>query len=322
MESALTPLSDRDHRRQENAVEAFTKRGVAPKATFALVLVAVAVASLSMSFDEIERYSEVGFLFGIVMAGVLALATGQVLEAVKDDGWRTVASVALPTGCGALIGVVLQAFVLFHTGLGWDGAVKDLGGLVNTTEPLTWLMAGVVLGGTPALLVAGFLLLAARALRRLTGHDASEGFGVGFVGTAGLLAAFGLFLVKGMAVIPLLLVAIAAAVTVLVAVLIDGSRIDFLRRVYARAGEGFDIVPASQFAGDASLAPLVAAAGSGAVLVRLAKAEYRAAAMEPIALVADSEEETLRPLLRRRRAATALLVTTTLLSTLAALMHA
>jgi MFS family permease len=318
----VQPLSDHDHRREQHALEAFAKRRSAPKATFALVLMAVAVASMSMSFDEVERYSPAAFMAGIVAAGALAIAIGVLIEMVKDAGWRTVATIALPTGCGAAIGVMVQALVLMHTGTGWEMAVKDLGGLVDTTQPVTWLMAGVILGGAPALVVSVFLLLASRALKRLSGHDASEGFGVAFVGTAGIVAAFGLFVVKGMAIVPLFLVTIASALTVLVAVLIDGSRIAFLRRVYARTGEGFDIVPATQFANDPTLAPMVASAGGGSVLVRLPTASFRAAAMEPIALVADTMEETLRPLLRRRRTAALVLVGTTLLTSFAVVLHA
>lgn len=305
----------------ERALQAFTARGEAPRATFAFALMAVAMASISMSLDEVERYSPGAFLAGVTAAGLLAVGISRVLDRVKDVTRRTVATFMLPTGSGAAIGVMVQALVLMHTGTGWDAAVKDLGGLVDTTSPVTWLMAGVLLGGAPALLVTGFLFLAARALSRRAGHDASEGFGVAFVGTAGMIAALGLYLVKGMAVVPLFLVAVASAITVLVAILIDGSRIAFLRSVYARAGEGFDIVPAAQFENDPTLAPMVAAAGGGAVLVRLSKAEYRASAMEPIALVADTEEAALRPLLRRRGAGVLMLLGTTALSTFALLLR-
>jgi MFS family permease len=318
----VQPLSDHDHHREQHALEAFAKRRSAPKATFALVLMAVAVASMSMSFDEVERYSPGAFMAGLVTAAALAIAIGVLIDMVKDAAWRTVATIALPTGCGAAIGVMVQALVLMKTGTGWEMAVKDLGGLVDTTQPVTWLMAGVLLGGAPALVVSVFLLLASRALKRLSGHDASEGFGVAFVGTAGIVAAFGLFVVKGMAVVPLFLVTIASALTVLVAVLIDGSRIAFLRRVYARTGESFDIVPRAQFASDPTLAPMVAAAGGGSVLVRLPTASFRAAAMEPIALVADTMEDTLRPLLRRRRTAALVLFGTTLLTSFAVMLHA
>lgn len=318
----IQPLSDFEHRRQQSALEAFTKKRSAPKATFALTLMAIAVASMSMSFDQVERYSPGAFMAGVGAAAVLAVVIGTVLDLVRDPLWRTFVTIALPTGCGAAIGVMVQALVLMRTGTGWEMAVKDLGGLVDTTNPVTWLMAGVVLGGTPALVVSVFLLLAARALKRLSGHDASEGFGVAFVGTAGIIAAVGLFLVTGLAVVPLFLVTIASALTVLVAVLIDGSRIAFLRRVYARTGDGFDIVPAEQFKSDPTLSPMVAAAGGGSVLVRVPTGSFRASAMEPIALVADTMEETLRPLLRRRRTAALVLVGTTLLTGLAAMLHA
>lgn len=321
--SFAQPLSDREHRQQQNQLEAFAKRRSAPKATFAFALVAVAMASISMSVDEVERYSPGGFVAGIVAAGVLAVIVSKLIDRIDNDpSLRLFASIGLPTACGAAIGLMVQAVVLFHVGTGWEAAVKDLGGLVDTTNPIPWLAAGLFLGGIPALLVSAFLLLASRALRRLSGHDASEGFGVGFVGAAGIIGASGLLIVKGMALAPLFAVTFASVVTVLIAVLIDGSRIDFLRRVYARSGEGFDIVPATQFANDPTLAPMVAAAAGGSVLVRLAKAEYRAAAMEPIALVADTEEETLRPLLRRRRAAAFVLVGTTVLTVLGIVIHA
>ncbi len=310
-------MSEKDHLRDVTALEAFTKKASTPKTTFALILVSVAVASLSLSLDEVERYKPGAFIVGVGLAGLFAVIVAKGIEAVKDPLWRTTATVVLPTACGGVIGVVVQAMVLLEVGTSWDMAVKDLGGLVDTVHPVPWLMAGLLLGGLPALVVSGFLLLAGRAVKRLVGHDASEGFGVAFIGASGLISSFGLFIVKGMAVAPLFLVTVASAITVLVAILIDGSRIAFLRRVYAHTGEGFDIVPAEQFAHDPTLAPMVAAAGGGSVLVRLPKAEYRAAAMEPIALLADTEEETLRPLLRRRTAGAVLLVATVAMSALA-----
>lgn len=314
-------VSDGEHRREQDALEAFTKRGAGPRATFALVLVSIAIAAISLSMDEVERYSSGAFAAGLAGAVLCALAIGWVMNTVKDSVWRTVAILFLPTVCGAALGVMIQAVVLADVGTGWDLAVKDLGGLVDTTRPIGWLMGGIVLGGLPALLVSGFLLLAARGLSKLVGHDASENFGVAYVGGAGLLAGVGLFLVKGMAVPPLFLVSFTSGVTVLVALLIDGSRISFLRKVYARTGEGFDIVPATHFAHDPTLAPMVARARTGAILVRLAKGEYRANAMQPIALVADSEAATLRPLLERRFLGTAILIATFALTTLALLVN-
>lgn len=314
-------VTDGEHRREQDALEAFTTRGAGPRATFALVLVSIAIAAISLSMDEVERYSSGAFIGGLAGAVLCALGIGWVMNAVKDQVWRTLAVIALPTACGAALGVMVQAVVLADVGTGWDMAVKDLGGLIDTTRPIPWLMGGLVLGGLPALLVSGFLLLAARGLKKLVGHDAAEGFGVGYVGAAGILAGGGLFLVKGMAVPPLFLVAFTSAVTVLVALLIDGSRVSFLRKVYARQGEGFDIVPATHFAHDPTLAPMVAKAGTGAVLVRLAKGEYRANAMQPVALVAESEAATLRPLLQRRFAGTAILLVTTTLAGLAFLFQ-
>ncbi|MBX3231109.1 MAG: hypothetical protein KIT84_37230 [Labilithrix sp.] len=315
-------MSDSEARRDANALEAFTKRRSTPRTTFALVLVSIAEASLSMALDDVERYSTAAFMVGIALAAALAFGVGRAVDVVKDATWRAATALLLPGACGALIGMLVQAIVLAEVGSDWNRAVKDLGGLVDTTEPVGWIAAGVVLGGLPAVVVSVFLFLAARALTRVAGHDASESFGVGFVGVSGLISAFGLLLVRGLAQGPLFLVTVASAVTVLVAVVIDGSRIAFLRRVYAKNGEGFDIVPADRFAADPNLAPMVAAAGSSSVLVRVHRGDYRASALEPVALVADTEQETLRPLLRRRAAGAALLAATAALAGLAVLVHA
>lgn len=309
--------------REEATLRAFTSASSGPKTTFPLVLAAVTIAALSMSLDAVPRYSHDAFFAGIVLTIVLATVIGKVIDLLKTSPWRLGASILMPSACGALIGMVVQAIVLADVGSSWSNAVKDLGGLVDTTAPVSWIASGIVLGGLPALLVSIFLVLASRAIHRVTGHDASEGFGVAFTGIAGLVAGFGLLVVDEFATPPLFAVTIASAVTLVVILLVDGSRIRFLRSVYAGRGDGFDIVPAGRFTSDPSLAPMVANAGSAAVLVRVERrvGSYRAAGAEPIALVAETEDETLRPLLRRRIAAASLLVAMFILATASALMH-
>jgi hypothetical protein len=210
--------------------------------------------------------------------------------------------------------VLVQGVVLFSIrDLGGAMAVKDLGGLVDSTEPVSWLASGLLLGALPALAVSAFLMLCARALRGLVGSDAAEGFNVAFTGGAGLLAALGLIFVEPWELPPLLGVCVLASVSMLVSVLVDGARLRFLADVWADASgarenhvrSAYEIVPADQFLHDASLAPIVTKAGAVSVLVRVDRrvGSYRAAAAEPIALLADTERETTRPL-RRRRAAT------------------
>lgn len=305
---------------EDAAIAAFTRAGSGPRTTFPLVLVAVTVSVLSMSLDAVPRYSHDAFFAGLFSTVLLAFAAGKIVDALAGGPFRLVATLGVPTLFGALIGTVVQAVVLVDIGTSWSHAVRDLGGLVDTTEPIPWIGAGIFLGGAPALVVAAFLVVASRSIRRLTGNDASEGFGVAFTGFAGLLAAFGLVLVDGIGVPPLLFVAVAAAMTILVTILVDGSRARFLRRVYAGQGAGFDIVPADRFA-NPSLAPMVAKAGAASVLVRVTGGSYRAAAAEPIALLAETESETLRPLLRRRAAATAMLVAMFALGGLSLLAH-
>lgn len=308
-------MSDNAVQREEKVLQAFTERGSGPKPIFALVLVSVAIASWSLSMDEVERYSKAGFCIGVGLALFLSIVVGFVIESLTDPTHKKFASIVLPTFAGGAIGVVIQSIVLAEVGTGWVYAVKDLGGLIDTTRPVEWIAAGTFLGGVPALIVTGFVLLAARTLKKLAGHDAPESFGVAFVGIAGLISSGALFAVKGLAIAPLVLVACASIITVMIARLIDGSRVAFLNKVYAQQGEEYDVVPVDQFASDRALAPMVAGAKTGAVLVKVSKGEYRASAMEPIALVGETREDTLRPLHRRRGAATLLLVATIAMTT-------
>lgn len=271
--------------------------GRLPDATFPLVLTALTVAVLAMSLDAVQRYSENAFGVGTLLTLILAVITGRIVRALAGTRLRLVVTLALPTLCGALIGVAVQAVVLHD--LGGRAALRDLGGAVDTTEPLAWLAAGTVLGGAPALLVAGFLVLASRAVRRIAGHDAFERFSVAFTGFAGVMASFGLFFADRFAAPPLCLAAIAAGAILAVAVGVDRARLRFLRRVYAGEERGFEIVPTERFRRDPSLAPLVEDADGAMVLVRLRGGLYRSAAAEPIAILGADERETLRPVLRR-----------------------
>jgi hypothetical protein len=303
----------------DRAILAFARSEARPRTTFPLVLTAVVVSVVSMSIDAVARYSTNAFFAGIVLSVLLATLLGKTVDRVKAARWRLVASLLLPTALGAMVGTAVQAVVLHDVVSSSSPAVKDLGGLVDTTDPVRWIAAGTLLGGVPALLVSVFLVLAARSLERLAGHDASESFGVAFSGVAGLLGAFGLLVVvEGIAAPPLYFVVLASALSVLVALVVDSSRIRFLRRVYAGQGGSFDIVPSDRFANDPALAPIVANAKSSSVLVRITSnvGSYRATAAEPIALVGDTERETLRPLLRRRAAAIALLGAMTALTAL------
>ncbi len=302
--------------------EAFTRSGSGPTVTFPLTLMAVTVAAVSMSLDGVPRYSDDAFFAGLALTVVLAVVAGETITAISAPALRLVATLLVPAASGAVIGMVVQALVLRDVGPSWASPVRDLGGLVDTTDPLPWIASGVALGGVPALGVSAFLVVASRALRRLSGHDAAEGFGVAFTGFAGLSAAAGLVFADGMALPPLLLVVLAAAITLVVALVVDGARLRFVRQVYAGQGAAFDIVPAGRFASASSLAPMIANTSAASVLVRVLHdlGPYRPAA-EPLALVGDTERETLRPVLRRRAAAAAMLVAMAALAGLAALAH-
>jgi hypothetical protein len=305
--------------RTEATLQAFTRNGGGPRATFPLVLTSVTVAVLALHLDAVVRYSEGAFWVGVVLSGFLSAWVGKIITATPEPRARLTVALVVPAFFGAMIGIIIQALVLFEVGTGWTNAVRDLGGLVDTTQRLLWLASGIVLGGVPALVVSGFLVLAARFLRRLTGHDAGERFGVPFTGAAGMLAALGLAWVAPNEAAPLVVVAALSAIALLVAWLVDGSRMKFLREVFAGNGGAFEIVPASAFAADPNLAPLVAdvnGIGRTSVLVRVAQnpGSYRAAAAEPIALVADTVEASIKPLRTRRAAAAALLAAMLLVS--------
>jgi hypothetical protein len=209
------------------------------------VLTSITVAVLALHLDAVVRYSEGAFWAGVVLSGVLAAWLGKMLTATHEPKARLAIALVMPGMFGAMVGVIVQAIVLAEVGTGWTNAVRDLGGLVDTTNPVTWLLSGVVLGGVPALLVSIFLLVAARALRRVTGHDATERFTVPFTGAAGIIAALGLACVTPNEAAPLVVVAALAAIALLVTWLVDGSRMKFLRDVFSGKDGAFDIVPAS-----------------------------------------------------------------------------
>ena len=316
MSSVSVPSPSERH--ADAAATAFTRLGAAPRPTFPLALMSVTIAVLAMHADAIAKYSLDAFWIGVGATAMLAVVVGRVVSAVPSARTRMMAALALPTIGGAVVGVVVQGAVLHSLREGGAGlAIRDLGGLVDSTEPLSWLAAGVLLGALPALVVSLFLMLAARALRGVIGNDAAEGFNVAFTGGAGLLAALSLLFVHAWEAPPLLVVCGLAAVSTLITFLVDGARLRFLKRVWAGVSSdanshvrtGYDVVPADRFLRDPSLAPMVAKAGAVSVLVRVDRrvGSYRAAAAEPIALLADSEGATIRPLLRRRVAAVAVL---------------
>lgn len=309
-------VQERADQRAEAAVKAFTRIGTPPRPTFPLALASVTVAVLAMHGDLVAKYSLEAFWVGIVTTAALAIAVGRIVASIAAPRSRMIAALALPTVGGAMVGVIVQAIVLLAIrDEGGAMAVKDLGGLVDSTEPVSWLAAGLVLGALPALIVSAFLMLCARALRSLVGSDAAEGFNVVFAGGAGILAALGMVFVEPWELPPLLGVCALASVSMLVSFLVDGARLRFLEEVWAGAATGgdnhvrtaYEVVPADRFMHDPSLAPIVTKAGAVSVLVRVDRrvGSYRAAAAEPIALLADTELATTLPLRRRRAAAVA-----------------
>lgn len=293
---------------------AFTRLGAPPRPTFPLALASVTVAVLAMHADLVAKYSMAGYWAGIFAALLLAVGVGHTVSILRTPRTRMIAALVLPTAGGAIVGMIVQAVVLGSVTSGEAIiAIKDLGGLVDSTEPVSWILSGLILGALPALGVSVFLMLAARALRRLGGNDAAEGFGVAFTGGAGLLAALSLAVVEPWEAVPLVAVVILASLSVLLAFLVDGARLRFLRHVWAgvvngdnqQTRTGYEVVPAERFQYDPSLAPMVTDAGAAHVLVRVDRrvGSYRSAAAEPIALLADTELATTRPLRRRRLAA-------------------
>lgn len=312
----------------EAAVRAFTRLGATPRPTFALAMISVTVATLSMHADMVAKYSMAAFYVGILATLGLAIGVGYAVSAIPTPRARIAAALGLPTIGGAIVGMIVQAVVLAsldESAL----AVRDLGGLVDSSSPISWILAGTVLGSVPAFAVSIFLVLAARALKRLVGNDAAESFGVGFVGLTGVLASFAMIVVSPWELPPLFVVVVLSGFAVLLAFLIDGARLGFLRHVFAgglsshtRAGDAvYEVVPADRFMQDPSLAPMVAQAAAVSVLVRVERnvGSYRAAAAEPIALLAETEGETTRPIRRRRTAAAALLCAMTVLGGLSIL---
>ena len=306
----------------DSAARALTSSADAPRPTFPLVLASVTVAVLAMHVDAVGKYSADAFWLGVTATAALAWGVGRAVSALRGRV-RTAAAVLLPSAAGALVGLFVQLLVLDAVVTQHLDPVRDLGGVVDTTDAASWIAGGAVLGAAPALAVSLFLLASARAMRRLAGHDAEEDFSVGFVGLAAIAAAIGLVVVDAYEAAPLAIVVGAALVSLVVAILVDGARLRFLRQAWRGADGAFQIVSASAFAGDASLAPIVGAAGARYVLMKAdRRPDYRGAAARAIALVGETEALATAPLVRRRFAAAAMLVAAAALATIAALAHA
>lgn len=308
------------------AAAAFTESPSPPRPTFPLVVASVSVAVLAMHADAVAQYSAEAFWAGVIATMLLAIVVGRVVAAIRRPRARIAAALLLPAAFGGGVGVLVQALVLTavrSSSIEPPIVIRDMGGLVDTSDTPTWLLGGVVLGAAPAFVVSLFLVLAARALGRLVGNDAPEGFAVAFTGMGGVVAAFGLVAVDAGEGAPLAIAAFAASVSLLAALLVDGSRIAFVRRAFAGGDGAFQIVPHDASSAHASLAAVVGQAAPSRVLVHVERrpGSYRAAAAAPIALLADTEEATLTPLRRRRAAALAMLVSIGGLVTLAAFAH-
>lgn len=280
--------------------------GIRPTLTLPLGLFATTITVFALWVDGVAGFSRPAVYLGVLLAAGLSVVTGSVVARQRGRS-RIATALLLPMLFGAMIGTVVQAAVLAS-----GNPARDLNGLIATTEPLGWLAGGVPLGAFPAALVAGFLLVAGRVVRRYAGFDASEAAAVVFGGGAGVLAAVGLHVIADHTLRGTLLGAVAVAeLAVLVAIVTDVGRIRFLRGVYAGTTD-FDIVPAARFGAGATFTSLVANAGTACVLVRRPPpGGYRAAAGEPLGFLGDSEKATLAPLLRRRVVALVVLVVLT-----------
>jgi hypothetical protein len=298
-------------------IDAFTgSRGPhTPRMTVPLVLASVTVATLAMWVDDVSRYSATAVHVGVGLAFGFGVVLDEVLCVLaRRPGRRLLATILAPVTFGVVIGMAIQSVVLGEAG----PIVKDLGGRVSTDAPGPWIASGALLGGLPAFLVAGFVLIAARSLRRVRGLDASDDFGVTFLGACGVVAGLGLDFVDFQgafepyepyeradsvagAALPLLGVTLVSFVMLLRALLADSARIRLVRRLYAGQISDVEVAPADRFADDPSLRRMVSDAREGAVVVRLHhNASYREGAAEALALVSETLEETLRPLIHRR----------------------
>lgn len=298
----------------EGMVRSLT-RGMRPTLTLPLALFATTITAYAMWVDGVAGFSRPAVYLGVLLAAGLSVVTGSVVARQRGRS-RVAAALLLPMLFGAMIGTVVQAAVLAS-----GNPARDLNGLIATTEPLGWVAGGIPLGAVPAAVVAGFLLLAGRVVRRYAGFDASEAAAVVFGGGAGILAAVGLHVIADPTLRGTLLGAVAVAeLAVLVALVTDVGRIRFLRGVYAGT-TGFDVVPAARFGSGATFTaplsspqagPLVANAGTACVLVRRPPpGGHGAAAGEPLGFLGNSEKATLAPLLRRRVVALVVLVVLT-----------
>jgi hypothetical protein len=271
----------------------------------------VTVTTIALEIDHVPEFSRNAFVLGLVLASGLGFVLGNVLDVLaRRPGRRTLAMLLLPAAFGAFVGMAVQAVMLGEVDPAAPAVLKDFGGLVATTSPAAWIGSGIVLGSLPALGVSAFLLLAARALRRTPGNDASDRFRLAFVGGTGVVAALALTSVhwnRALTGAPLAGVALVAAGSLLVALRSGSQRLRLLRRVYAGQIEGVEIVPRETFGEGVELLPQLTPAGGNAVLVHTRRdADYRGASREPVALLSEAAAPTLRWLGRHQLTAATL----------------
>jgi hypothetical protein len=263
------------------------------------------VAMRALGTPELDS---VAYLVGIISAGLIGMATIAALQWLRDKPrFRGVAWTIVPFA-GGVVGMIVQAVLCARAPA--DRPILLSTGL-TTYDPVRWILCGMPMGGTAALVAAGVLATALRVVAPAGNHDARERMTVPFAGACGLLAAgalAGAKLIEIPALIIVLLLAVGALVQVLVS---DRARTRWLERIFAGEDASFEIVPLADCPGASDLPAAVGAVFPRAAIVRIEDdVAYRGAARTPFASTAATRHEAVLPLLRRRLMLVALLATT------------
>lgn len=282
---------------------------------FSALLALVAMRALGTPALDPTAYAA-----GIVSAGLLGIGTVPALRRLRSmPRLRGVSWTLIPVA-GGIVGMIVQALLYVHAPS--DRPILLSTGL-STYDPVRWILAGIPLGGTPALLAGAVLAAALRVVLPTGTQDARERMTVPFAGACALLAAgalAGASVVEIPALGIVLLLAVAALVQVLIA---DRARKRWLDRVFAGEDVSFEVVPLADCPGAGDLPAAVGAVVPRAAIVRVdGEAAYRGAAREPFASTAATPHEAVLPLVRRRLMLIALIATTGVAASIAVVARA
>jgi len=264
-----------------------------------------ALASLMLHVTDVDVLDHGQRFFTVLLAcaaGAPATALAARLHRESRDGTPSMRPLLSTLTLGAVVGAASQGYLALR--LGGRGQVW-LAGMSLGHDPFTLMMVGAVLGALAGVVAFVALGLGLRALRALPPVlDAGEKLGVPALAIATVAAAALPLVLDAEELVPAAAVAGLGLAGLVVLARRDGARRAFVTRVFAGTEPGVEIVRHASAADRASLACVADVPRGETVLVMASPQSYRTAARgASLMLLADTERETLAPIVARHRVA-------------------